>query len=256
MRKASIGSGSRGYLAILGLLAPLSCFAQQAPGYTVTTIAGCNSTSCNGKLGGPATSVYLYYPLGIALVSAGNLYFGALSANGGDVIAEVSSAGVISVVAGGAQYTQFLGDGGPATSGYIGAAYGVAVDGAGNLYIADYNENRIRKVANGTITTIAGPGSGPLGDGGPASDATLSEPRGLAVDAAGNLYIADSGHNRIRKIASDGTISTVAGNGETTSSGAALGDRGPAVTHLLHFATQSICISLIPYGAIRSSAKS
>ncbi|HTX34299.1 MAG TPA: hypothetical protein VME43_04730 [Bryobacteraceae bacterium] len=230
MRNASLVSASRGYLALLGLLAPLSCFAQQAPGYTVTTVAGCIASSCNNKLGGPATSVYLYYTLGIALDSAGNLYFGAQSLSGGDVIAEVSPAGVISVVAGGGQDTQFLGDGGPATSGYIGSAHGVAVDGAGNLYIADYMYNRIRKVANGTITTIAGPGSGPLGDGGPASDATLSEPSGVAVDAAGNVYIADTEHNRVRKISLDGTISTVAGNGETTSNGGVLGDGGPAVS--------------------------
>ena len=230
MKKDCLVHASSCSFALLVLVVPLSGFAQQAPGYTVTTVAGCNVNGCNGQVGGPATDIYLSEPLGIAPDSTGNLYFGTASGNGGDVIAEVSSAGLISVVAGGGQYSQFLGDNGPATSGYISSAYGVAVDGDGNLYIADYSDNRIRKIANGTITTIAGPGSGPLGDGGPATDATLAGPSGVAVDSAGNLYVADTGHNRVRKISVDGTISTVAGNGNTASSGAALGDGGPATS--------------------------
>ncbi len=87
------------------------------------------------------------------------------------------------------------------------------MDSAGNLYIADTGNNRIRKVSNGVITTVAGNGiAGFSGDNGPATSAQLNYPMGVAVDSAGNLYIADVGNNRIRKV-SNGVITTVAGNG-------------------------------------------
>ncbi|MGH7441957.1 MAG: hypothetical protein ACREKE_04705, partial [bacterium] len=103
------------------------------------------------------------------------------------------------------------------------------VDAAGNLYIADTANNRIRKVStNGIITTVAGVGGFTTfsGDGGPATSATLGFPLGVAVDAAGNLYIADTGNGRIRKVNTAGTISTVAGNGN----GSMLGNGGPATS--------------------------
>ena len=90
---------------------------------------------------------------------------------------------------------------------------GVAVDASGNLFIADTNNDRIREVSpDGNIVTIAGD-AGFSGDGGPASIAQLNQPEGVAVDASGNLYIADTGNNRIRKISPNGIITTVAGNG-------------------------------------------
>jgi uncharacterized protein (TIGR03437 family) len=106
-----------------------------------------------------------------------------------------------------------VGDGGPATAAALSDAEGVAVDAAGNIYIADANDHRIRKVAtDGTISTVAGGGfPGFMGDGGPASAARLNTPYGIAVDRAGNLYIADLGNNRVRKIGLDGTITTVSG---------------------------------------------
>ena len=107
----------------------------------------------------------------------------------------------------------FSGDNGPATSAQLYGSHGVAVDSAGNLYIADTANNRIRKVSNGVITTVAGNGTaGFSGDNGPATSAQLTDPEGVAVDSAGNLYIADTGNNRIRKV-SNGVITTVAGNG-------------------------------------------
>ena len=118
--------------------------------------------------------------------------------------------------------TGYTGDGGPATSAEFYFPAGVAVDSAGNLYIADDANNRIRKVdANGIITTVAGTGpsgafgtGGYSGDGGPATSAELFEPNGLAVDGAGNLYIADTANGRIRKVTvSTGIITTVAGGG-------------------------------------------
>jgi uncharacterized protein (TIGR03437 family) len=115
----------------------------------------------------------------------------------------------------------------------------VAVDSAGNLYIADSGNNRIRKVStNGTISTIAGPGSpgGPLGDGGPAIDATLKDPVAVAVDSAGDVFIVDNGNARIREVSPNGNIATVAGNGMTPPAGgglASLGDGVPATSAIL-----------------------
>ena len=109
----------------------------------------------------------------------------------------------------------------------------MAVDASGNLYIADTQNSRIRKVRlDGTITTVAGTGQdGFSGDGGPATDAQLSSPEGVAVDASGNLYIADRFNSRIRKVALDGTITTVAGTGQSGFSG----DGGAATDTQLSF---------------------
>jgi hypothetical protein len=120
----------------------------------------------------------------------------------------------------------FSGDGGPATSASLKAPIDVAVDNAGNLYIADYDNQRIRKVnTSGIISTFAGNGTlGFFGDGGPATSAEFYNPFGLAFDPAGNLYVADEFNYRIRKISTSGIITTVAGNGVASYSG----DGGPA----------------------------
>jgi hypothetical protein len=130
----------------------------------------------------------------------------------------------ISTVAGNGT-TGFSGDGGPALKATMNDPRGVAVDAAGNLYVADYGNNRVRKVAlDGTITTIAGNGSqGFSGDGGPATGAALDQPIRVEVDPLGNLYIADAGNRRVRKVAPNGIINTIAGNGSQTSAG----DGGP-----------------------------
>jgi trimeric autotransporter adhesin len=134
--------------------------------------------------------------------------------------------GIITTVAGNGGLG-FGGDGGPATDAEIASPSGLATDAAGNLYIADNGNNRIRKVdVNGVITTVAGGGASGLGDGGPATNAELVSPVGVALDAAGNLYIADSGNGRIRKVDVNGVITTVAGGG--VGNIYSVGDGGPA----------------------------
>src|SRR5439155_41746 len=142
--------------------------------------------------------------------------------------------GLISTVAGNG-ISGFSGDGGPATSAqlaFFSGGSGVAVDVAGNLYISDNGNNRVRKVtADGVISTVAGHGTfGFSGDEGPATSAQLDNPYGVAVDVAGNLYIADTFNSRVRKVTAEGVISTIAGNSIRLS----FGDGGPATSAALN----------------------
>jgi sugar lactone lactonase YvrE len=191
------------------------------PAGTITTVAGNGQYGYSGD-GGPATAASLSYPDGVAVDAAGNLYIADYANNR---VRKVAATGTITTVAGNEQYG-YSGDGGPATAASLKLPYGVAVDATGNLYIADTDNWRVRKVTSaGIITTVAGNGQwGYAGDGGPATAASLSAPWGVAVDAAGNLYIADQGNSRIRKVTPGGTITTLAGNGQYGYSG----DGGPA----------------------------
>ncbi len=123
-----------------------------------------------------------------------------------------------------------MGDGGPAASAQIAQPEGMAIDGAGNLYIADAANHRVRKVSDGVITTVAGNGHGGFsGDGGPAAAAQLNQPYDVTLDAAGNLYIADFGNQRVRKVDTTGNITTAAGDGSSGSNG----DGGQATAAML-----------------------
>ena len=195
---------------------------------TITTIAGTGERDFGGD-GGPAVRAALYFPSGVAVDGAGNLY---IADTYNHRIRKVDATGTITTIAGTGE-RDFSGDEGPAVEAELYDPYGVAVDSAGNLYIADTGNHRIRKVdATGTITTIAGTGErGFSGDGGPATAAQLAPPLGVAVDSAGNLYIADTSNLRIRKVDATGTITTIAGTGERDFSG----DEGPATTARLTF---------------------
>ena len=185
---------------------------------TISTIAG-NGIPGSAGDGGLAVNASLSDVTGLALDNAGNLY---IADRGNRSVRKVTAAGIISTFAGtGVQ--GFSGDGGPATSAQLNTPASVMFSG-GNLYIADSSNQRIRKVdGNGTITTIAGNGvAGFSGDGGPATSASLQFPLGMAMDTAGNLYVADGDNNRVRKISASGVITTVAGNGV----GQYFGDRG------------------------------
>jgi uncharacterized protein (TIGR03437 family) len=184
----------------------------------ITTVAG-NGTGGYSGDNGPAVSAQLSYPSGVAVDTSGNLY---IADNYNNCIRKVSN-GLITTVAG-TGIGGFSGDGGLATSAHLTGPTGVAVDAAGNLYIVDTGNARIRLVSKGVINTVAGGGTS-FGDNGPATSALLSFPYGLAVDHAGNLYISDPGSERVRKVV-NGVIFTVAGNGTTGFSG----DYGTAVT--------------------------
>ncbi len=172
----------------------------------LTTVAG-GTLGFSGD-GGPATKAALYFPSGVAIDSAGNIYF---ADKGNNRVRKVDTKGVITTFAG-TGTAGYSGDGGPATSAKLGlnltaAFQGVAVDSAGDVYIADPANNRIRMVnPAGIIGTFAGNG-GPFatgslgnGDGGPPASASVSTPYGVRVDSAGNVFIADTGHNLIRKV--------------------------------------------------------
>ena len=193
----------------------------------IETVAGAGSPYYGGD-GGPATAAYLFYPAGVALDGAGNLYIADLE---NSRIRKVDAAGVITTVAGDGRCC-YSGDGGAAVAARLSSPRGVAVDGAGNLYIADTRNNRIRKVdAAGVITTVAGTGTeGFGGDGGPAVAAQLNRPTGVASDGLGNLYIADWGNHRIRKVDAAGVITTVAGTGPTGEGEGGFGGDGGAAT--------------------------
>src|SRR5579864_7421721 len=187
---------------------------------SITVLAGTGFAGFSG-VGGLATSATLTAPAGIALDSNGNLLVADVL---NQHVYEVDlTTGILSNIAGSASATNplggFGGDGGSATQALLNAPQSVAVFGS-TIYIADSLNNRIRSVVNGTINTIAGngtacsPPTGTCGDGGPATLASLNTPSGVAVDALGNIFIADTLDNRIREIsATTGTITTVAGTG-------------------------------------------
>ena len=205
-----------------------NCRVRKVSNGVITTMAGNGTRGFSGD-NGLATNATLSGPAAVAVDSVGNIYI-----PDGARIREVSN-GVITTFAGNGT-GGFSGDNGPATSAELNGG-GVAVDSAGNLYIADSGNNRIRKVSNGVITTVAGDGtSGFSGDNGPATSAQLSIPIAVAVDSAGDLYIADYANNRIRKV-SNGVITTVTGNGNAGFSG----DNGPASSAEVN-APQSVAV--------------
>jgi uncharacterized protein (TIGR03437 family) len=260
------------------------CLAQAPSVYSIGTFAGNGTAGLSGD-SGLATDAELNFPMGISIDSSGNMYIGDVmnhnirkittdgkiasvagsNANGysGDdddatdatlsypcaavagsssgfyiadtgngVIRKVSSDGKISTFAG-TTTIGFYGNGGPATTAHLHGPSALVMDSAGNLYIADTVNNQIRKVGtDGKINAFAGSSNlGYAGDGGAAVNAYLNRPEAIAIDASGNMYIADTGNHRIRKVATDGTITTVAGNGVARFSG----DGGLAVNASLYY---------------------
>jgi hypothetical protein len=190
-------------------------------GGVIDTVAGNGLFRFSGN-GGPGTSATLFIPTGVAADSAGNVYFTEQTLNR---IRKIAPDGTVSVI-GGSGMLGYSGDGGPATGASLSFPTFLTTDSAGAIYFADTINNAVRRIdRNGTITTVAGNGTSDFsGDRGPATRAALAGPNGIHIDDAGNLFICDKGNNRIRKVASDGTISTIAGTGASGF----FGDNGPA----------------------------
>jgi uncharacterized protein (TIGR03437 family) len=178
----------------------------------ISTIAGKGTSGFSGD-GGPAINAELFLPIAVALDGAGNVYIADAGSNG---LRKVDTAGIINSV--------------PVISSFlsrISSPGGMTVDSAGNVYISDLNGSSIYKLDKaGVLTTVAGGAFGFSGDGGPATKAALYFPSGVAVDSAGNIYFADKGNNRVRKVDTHGIITTFAGTGIAGYSG----DGGPATS--------------------------
>ncbi len=194
------------------LAAPLCAAATvPVPAYTINTVAG----SSNVGDGGPATAAALSDAEGVAVDSSGDVFIADANDHR---IRKIAPDGTISTVAGDG-FPGFSGDGGPASAARLNTPYGVTVDSAGDLYIADLGNNRVREIAaDGTITTVSG-------------TETFLAPRNVALDAKGNLYVSEFGGHRVRCVSTSGTITTIAGTGTAGFSG----DGGPATAAELNY---------------------
>jgi NHL repeat-containing protein len=190
----------------------LFLFSNTAHAQIITTIAGCGA--CNSLVGdgGPATDAGIFSPSFVTMDAANNIYVSDDAANR---IRKVDASGIISTIAGVGD-TGYSGDHGAATAAKLYDPTGLAFDGRGNLYFADWGNNCIRKIDTaGIITTVAGVAGVASygGDNGPATLAYLNNPEGIAIDKKGNLFIVDGNNNLIRKVDTAGTITTFAGGG-------------------------------------------
>ena len=205
----------------------------------ITTFAGGTTTTGFSGDGSQASSAILGYPFAIACDSSGNLYIA--DQNNQRIRLVTASTGIITTIVGTGS-TSFSGDGGAATSATMNLPLGVTYDSKDNLYISDTYNHRIRKVASGVITTIAGSGATGAaagsysGDSKAATSATLNQPNCITTDSSFDLYIADNYNHRIRKITiSTNIITTIAGSGSTGSSaGSYSGDGGQATSATLN----------------------
>ncbi|PQJ12221.1 hypothetical protein CJD36_000220 [Flavipsychrobacter stenotrophus] len=201
------------------LFAFFMCSLGTVSAQNIHTYAGTGTAGYSGD-GAPATAANLNTQYGVWGDTAGNIYFADALNNR---IRKVSSSGIVTTIAG-TGVAGFSGDGGSPLAAKLDMPIAVNLDAQGNIYIADMNNNRIRKITvsevGSIITTIAGNGTaGYTGDGNPATSATLNQPQGVFVDRTGNVLVADNYNNAIRKIAPSGIISTIAGNGSAGYTG-------------------------------------
>lgn len=215
-----------GTALVAGLLVARDRFsATMATGPAVITVAGTGARAFSND-GGQASASPLVRPVAVAVGPSGEIYIAE-----GNRVRRVQPDGRIATLAG-TGTAGSSGDGGPAAQAQLNTPQGLAIDSAGNVYIADTLGNRVRKVSpDGTIATVAGTGEpGYAGDGKPGVESKLSLPTGLAIGFDDALFIADTGNNVIRQLRSDGVIRTFAGTGEAGYRG----DGGPALYAVLH----------------------
>jgi hypothetical protein len=198
-------------------------------------VSGSTGVGSYGGDGGPATQAHLWRPYGLAPIPGGGMY---ISDTSNHVIRKVDAAGIISTVAGdNALGPGYSGDNGPATAAQLFYPMGLYLAANGDLFIADSYNNRVRKLSNGVISTVAGVGvSGTAGDGGLATAAQLMAPYGVAGDSYGDLFISDQQANQIRMVGADGKISTLAGGGAVKN-----GDGMAVSNSLLSFPYDLVC---------------
>jgi uncharacterized repeat protein (TIGR01451 family) len=207
----ALDSGGNLYIADEGT----NTIRKLSPAGTISTIGGSGVYGYSGD-GAAAVTARFAYPAGVAVDTSGNVY---VVDSYNSRVRKIATNGMVTTVAGNGR-RGYSGNGSTATNAELNFPQGIAVDGAGNLYIADTNNSCIRKVSGGIITTIAGNGTaGYLGDNGPASASELNFPYGVTVDTTGNVYIADTLNNVIRQISTTGIITTVAGDGFLGDSG-------------------------------------
>jgi gliding motility-associated-like protein len=181
-----------------------SLIRKVSPTGLVSTLAG---SGAKGSTNGMGTAASFYDPYGVSIDASGNIY---VADEGDNLIRKVSPAGVVTTLAGSGTVGSSNGTGTAATFNH---PFGVAVDGSGNVYVAEGANNLIRKITPaGLVTTFAGSGGRGSADGAGAA-ATFNDPEGIAVDALGNVYVSDSGNERIRKITPAGVVTTIAGSG-------------------------------------------
>lgn len=226
----------KNFLAFLAFLS-LGTFSANAQ-QIVTTVAGTGSVGYLGD-NGPAVLAAFNVPKYLKADGLGNYY---ITDELNNVVRKIDAYGIITTIAGNGT-AGFSGDGGPATAAQLSAPSGIAFDAAGNIYISDKENNRVRKVNSaGVISTYAGTGAvGSTGDGAAATAATFNHPYGLATDTAGNLYIADVNNHHVRKVSTSGIITNFAGNGTPTF----WGDGGAATAASLNYPQ---CIYISPAG--------
>jgi uncharacterized protein (TIGR03437 family) len=202
------------YRCVLLFLLGKAC--APAAEYVIQTVAGTDDVANSAS----ALSAALSQPEGIAVDSSGNVYFADAALH---QIRKISADGSIQTIAG-TGVSGFAGDGGPASQALLNQPYGLALDPAGNLYIADLGNARVRKITvAGAIQTVAGGGTLPAtstGQGGPATTAQLTQPRDIAIGADGSLYISDFGASQVYEVATNGILSLVAGTGTAGFAGA------------------------------------
>ena len=243
-------SGDGGLATAASVNRPIFCFKDAAgdllisdynnsrirkvtPAGIISTVCGTGTPGFSGD-GGPAIAAEIQNPTGLKIDGAGNIYFCDFN---NQCIRKINTAGIISTIAGTPGVSGYSGDGGPATAAKIWFPGDLALDVAGNVYVTDEWNNRIRKINTaGIISTIAGAGAlgyllgGYSGDGGAAVTADINFPVGIFIDPSGDVIFSDDGNNRVRKITPAGIISTIAGTGVAGSTG----DDGPATLAELH----------------------